>query len=765
MTLAFIHFVTPLLLLGLLAGGIPWLLHLLSSVKAQEVYFPTLRFLRMSMEKTARRRRIQHWLLLMTRTLLLAGLALAVAQPFSDAIGNWAGRAGDAAVIILDNSYSMAARREGDPKTASADDLTRFSKARAEIRSLLDGETKPALCTLTATNNGEPVGVLTSRRDEVRKALDPISIGYVPASLGQRVSDSIDRLKKQPNPQKVIYIFGDLQRNTYEELLNLKALRDNPDVHVLVVNTASKQINNVGISDLEITGRPIVDSKLEFTVTLVNSSAGDRTATVRLVVNGKEVGAPVTKVLAAAGHEGSSTTARIYYSFSQPGPVSGEVRLETKDDLEVDNHRRFALDIGGRVKALVVRGRTESAESGLDPAMMLRFALDPFSGMEGEHPPWPIVPQVTEADQFKEDDLKGMDVVFFCEMNRFTDAQAEAIARFAAGGGTVMFFLGPDIQMDNYNQMFVNNSRVESIKAQGGLFPAKLLPPIGEVGPQAQAIALDNVDIRHPYLENLYKNQADYLSVLVQRHFCLAQSVTPGRTLMRLADGHPLLVEKSFGRGRVVLCTSTSSPKWNNLPTRALFLPLVVRASLLARQDFGRGQMFLAGAQVAIRPSTAGNEQLFDRTKKNTLSITIPSEEEGGQVQMASVPLVPSSTEGWSGTFRDTNRPGVYSWQTSAEGGPSGMFAINANGVESKLEGITAEAFRLALKQRGLDRVYVGSTLAEVQDAARGDAKDRPWIDQVVLVVILLLVFEAIIANRKKLAEESIPQHLNPQTT
>ena len=77
MTLA-LTFATPLLLIGLVAAGIPFLLHLLSSIKAQEVYFPTLRFLRMSMEKTARRRRIQHWLLLLLRAGLLALLPMAL---------------------------------------------------------------------------------------------------------------------------------------------------------------------------------------------------------------------------------------------------------------------------------------------------------------------------------------------------------------------------------------------------------------------------------------------------------------------------------------------------------------------------------------------------------------------------------------------------------------------------------------------------------------------------------------------------------------
>src|SRR5512137_522815 len=121
MIIAF-SFVAPLLLLGLLAALIPWVLHLLSSVRAQEVYFPTLRFLRLSMEKTARRRRIQHWLLLAVRAGLLALLCLAVAEPITRAAGGWLGGQRAATVLILDNSYSMAAR-DGD--------VTRFDRARA----------------------------------------------------------------------------------------------------------------------------------------------------------------------------------------------------------------------------------------------------------------------------------------------------------------------------------------------------------------------------------------------------------------------------------------------------------------------------------------------------------------------------------------------------------------------------------------------------------------------------------------------------------
>ena len=124
-------FATPLLLLGLLASLIPLALHLLSSVRAQETYFPTLRFLQRSMEKTARRRRIQHWLLLLLRMGLLAMLAMSVSEPISDAVGGWFSGRRYATVIVLDNSLSMAARSEA---------TSRFDRARTEATESLRAE-------------------------------------------------------------------------------------------------------------------------------------------------------------------------------------------------------------------------------------------------------------------------------------------------------------------------------------------------------------------------------------------------------------------------------------------------------------------------------------------------------------------------------------------------------------------------------------------------------------------------------------------------
>ncbi|RPI59616.1 MAG: VWA domain-containing protein, partial [Planctomycetaceae bacterium] len=275
------EFFNPWLLLGLLAAAIPFVLHLLSSVRAQEAKFPTLRFLRISMEKTARRRQIQHWALLSVRAALLAILCLAVAEPISKATGGWLGRSGYTAAILLDNSYSMATRDEGG---------SRFDRAKAQAANLLGGEDMPAQASLLTTAGGFVSPQLTNRLDTLRDALSKSVVGYGQPVLAQRFTQAVDSLDRQSSPRKAIYIFSDLQRSSFEELLATDDLARAKDVYVFIVNTggAPDKLVNVGIDDLEIAGRRVVDSSLEFTVRLVNSSPSARAADVAMRLDGGE---------------------------------------------------------------------------------------------------------------------------------------------------------------------------------------------------------------------------------------------------------------------------------------------------------------------------------------------------------------------------------------------------------------------------------------------------------------------------------------------
>ena len=752
MTLA-LTFATPLLLIGLLAAAIPWVLHLLSSVRAQEFYFPTLRFLKLSMEKTARRRKIQHWLLLAVRSVLLALLCLAVAEPISRSAGSWLGGASGTAAIVLDNSYSMAAR-DGQ--------LSRLDRARNEAAGLLSGDDKPALAALLTTNGGMVSSELSTRMDTLRDALTHTAVGYGSAPLAQRIAAAAELVdKKSPTQRKCVYVFSDMQRTTFEELLSMESLRQFKDVNFMVIDCSSPNVNNVGITDLEIVGRRAVDSVLEFTARCVNSSPMDRVVNVGLRVEGKDVSSKARLALAPAGKDGHIGTVRFRHSFSRPGPAGGEVYIEQADDLPMDNVRRFALEIGSRVNVLVVRGGRSTDEPWwMDSGGRILVALQPYIE---KNVPWPLTPAVIEADQFGPADLGGdLDIVFFTDVPSFSTDQAAAIGKFVREGGTAVFFLGPDIVEADYNQRLASGPEP--------LLPGKLAGAVGEIGATASAQQVDWLDVEHPYFQRLLPSLGDYLTppLQAQRSFRLTDISKAAAVLARLKDGRPLLLGQPLGSGRSVLCTTTSSPRWSNFSSHPLFLPVVNRMCLLARQDPWRDATYTTGSQVPLR--LRGLPAADDSPAEVEVRVTLPSPDADGQPRLVRL-KAQKTAEGYVATFSDTNLPGLYAWSVQAQGQEAqvqeitGAFAINPNGSESYLESIGPDEFANAMRARGIERVYVAPTVLEAGALASAAAEGRNWWDVLIAVAIVLLVGESIIANRRKMQQDIIPAHLNPKVS
>jgi len=177
-------FAAPLMLIGLLAAGIPPLLHLLSRVRAKEEPFPTLRFLQQCVEKTARRRRIEHWLLLLLRSAALAVLAMALAEPISRAAG-WTGGGDDVAALLVDNSYSMALGQGGQ---------TRLARAKNEAARQLRDSAAPSIAAVITTAGAATAEVLSTQLDAQRRKADAVGIDFSPNKLSERFTRAVELL-------------------------------------------------------------------------------------------------------------------------------------------------------------------------------------------------------------------------------------------------------------------------------------------------------------------------------------------------------------------------------------------------------------------------------------------------------------------------------------------------------------------------------------------------------------------------------------------
>ncbi len=106
----------------LAAAAAPWLIHLLSRRKYRETAWAAMDFLLAAVKRRTRRIRIEQWLLLLVRTLVIVTLVTAVAEPYLEhAAPIFSPNGSTHRVLVIDSSYSMAYK---------AADRTRFEQAK-----------------------------------------------------------------------------------------------------------------------------------------------------------------------------------------------------------------------------------------------------------------------------------------------------------------------------------------------------------------------------------------------------------------------------------------------------------------------------------------------------------------------------------------------------------------------------------------------------------------------------------------------------------
>ena len=117
-------------------AALPLILHLLYRRKSPVVQFPTLQFIKNSLQQSAARRKVQRWLLLALRMLLLALLIWAVAQPAKILASRFfAGGGSSTAVVVVDTSWSMQYQQN---------QITLLADADQSVQQLLRNQLKDA---------------------------------------------------------------------------------------------------------------------------------------------------------------------------------------------------------------------------------------------------------------------------------------------------------------------------------------------------------------------------------------------------------------------------------------------------------------------------------------------------------------------------------------------------------------------------------------------------------------------------------------------
>lgn len=247
-----ISFAAPAALFGLAAALIPILLHLFARREPPTVEFPAVRYLSETARVHQRRLNLQHWLLLLARTLLLVLLVLAAAGPTSPT-GGAGTHAPTAMVVVLDNSLSSGLTAGGVPVL---DGLKRSA------RGILDRATPEDRLWLVTTDQVARAGA----RDELKRIADSLTPSSLRLDLGLAVGLARDVLAGEALPGEVMVV-SDLQASALTPARGTGALT--------VAAPRSPTVSNAGVSAIETGAQPWTADGGAVTVRLAgNDTAG-----------------------------------------------------------------------------------------------------------------------------------------------------------------------------------------------------------------------------------------------------------------------------------------------------------------------------------------------------------------------------------------------------------------------------------------------------------------------------------------------------------
>jgi hypothetical protein len=396
----------------LAAAAAPLLIHLWSRHRFREAPWAAMQFLLAAMRKNARRMQLQQWLLLAVRTLIVALVVLAVAEPYGEQL--LAGGSGTPThkILVIDDSYSMDYRDEN---------ATRFSRAKQAAVELVR-DSRPAdtfTVILMAAPSQTVLGNEVIDHATVVAMIEGLSQRHTSATLAEASTLAQEAIMSNKSRHEFslrheVHFFTDLQRTTWQPESDAKSeserQREKPltslaKVAVLsVIDVGQSSADNLAVTRLSTLDAVATISR-EITIDAALHQFGDQPRSqcaVELLIDDVPVAEQIVDIPA-----GAETVARFVHRFQSPGEHAIEVRA-AGDRLAIDNSRWLVVPVREGVRVLCVAGRDSAAKYVAD-------ALNPSPA--GESPIRPVV--ISEAD-LADVELSEFDCIFVCNVGQFT---------------------------------------------------------------------------------------------------------------------------------------------------------------------------------------------------------------------------------------------------------------------------------------------------------------------------------------------------------
>jgi hypothetical protein len=538
------QFLVPAFLVGLAALAVPVLLHLRHRDREAPQRFPSLMFLERLPIRTADRRRITDWPLLLLRALALLLLVLAFARPFMAVRrGATGSRAARTVVVLLDRSQSMSHR---DVWPAALDSVRRV------LNALSPGD-RAALVLFD--DEAEIAQPLTEDRAALLVALGKAR----PGAGGTRYAAGLRAARQAAGddggePVEVVVV-SDLQRSGASGVagVGLPARFAIRGVSVTPRDRGNARIAVAEARRAQQGGREIVSIRGRVQAL---GAAMPRRVSAMLRLNGRPSGTVMVDV--PANGEAPVTFDPVPLPA---GLVRGEITIDP-DALAGDDTAYFTLSSDDALRVLLVMGD----EVGTDESMYLERAL----AVAGA----PLVRmQRVRAGDLGARMLDSAALVMLWDAPAPDGGAGDALTAWVRRGGGLAVIAG----------------RRLSARASGtSLLPASIAGRADRAGEHGGS--LGDVRLDHPLLAP-FRDAPSALHAPRFLRYARLEPAARAEAIARFDDGSAAIVERREGTGRVVMVAAPLDARAGDFPLQPAYLPFVRR---LVVYTAGRDAMPLA---------------------------------------------------------------------------------------------------------------------------------------------------------------------------
>ncbi len=695
-------------------------------------------------------------------------------------------------VLVLDNSASMGYKQEGQTSfdrakqfaLATVDSL-KPNRDRVSVVRLSDVYVPPGIGGLALADDAADksrrrrVSQLSSLNlDAARREIAATGVAAVDTNMLAALRESARMVEGTPEADAVgLVVIGDFCTSGWRELAkdgtvhaDFVAVMDRMNARLKTSGTVPvfydagfENAQNVAITGVRVNER-IVGNGMEAKVLIdVQFSASDPRAQDRNVrlkyrIDGgaeRPFGAPIVLQPNRAAEPVQLVLPARDLALKPEEEKSGasrniEIFTEEPDALTTDNTRNVVIHVVPGVPILVIDG-VPHADPNIDETFYLETALGISSsrveGERGETPDVRITPNYIVS--MRPEQMAAIDsffdyrLVILANVQDIPEGVVAKLEEFVEAGFGLLIFDGDKVDFGKYNSLLYKDGK--------GMLPARLGRPGGSDAPTAENYGLTVSGPDHPVIK-LFAESPENLTIITDpvavrnwREVTLpaGTEVDPLRqtqTLLSLnlpSGPVPFMLERPYGRGRVMYVTTTASERWNGL-WRTNGLPLFLYLEVAS---------YLTGNEARYSNLSVGEPfrrvlRVVDVAPQYTVRDPAGTNVDIAATSDAGVNLL---------EFAGTAQPGVYTL-TAFEKTDSGeprrkwqeRFSVNLHARESDLlrlgvaEGGTEAALKEALGELPMLYRRAGDEL-EGGDALAGDQGGKEWMWLAVLGVCFLL--------------------------